>query len=54
MSIKRSKGNCASEISLLPLTHRVLVVIEMLLCEAEVHDVHVLVIFRKHKVRLKR
>lgn len=53
VSVERSKGHSASEISLLPLRHGVLVVIQVFLGQAKVNNVYVLIVLRQNKVGLR-
>ena len=53
VGIQWCKRHCATEISLLPLGDRVLFVVQVFLGKAEVHDVHVFVILRQHKIGLQ-
>lgn len=44
MCIERCEGNCASEVGFLPLRHRLLLIVQVLLSESKVDYEHLLVV----------
>ena len=52
MGVEGGEGDGASEVGFFPLGNWVLLLVQVLLCQSEVNNEHLLVIAGQHKVRL--